>query len=62
MIPIWIYVVAAGIVMSALMALKTGREERTLEIENIEREGEVYMKRIEQEKEKRDREKAVGMD
>lgn len=61
MIPIWIYVVAAGIVMSALMALKTGREERTLEIENIEREGEVYMKRIEQEKEKRDREKAVGM-
>ena len=27
-IPIWIYAVVVGIVISALMAMKTGREER----------------------------------
>lgn len=52
-IPIWIYAVVAGIVISALMAIKTGREERQLEMENIEREGEIYMKRLEREKEMR---------
>ncbi len=52
-IPIWIYAVVAGIIISALMAIKTGREERQLEMEDIEREGEAYMKRLEQEKETR---------
>ncbi len=32
------------------MAIKTGREERLMEMENIEQEGEIYMKRLEQEK------------
>ncbi|WP_251554876.1 sporulation YhaL family protein [Neobacillus muris] len=50
-IPIWVYAVVAGIVISALMAIKTGREERQLEMEDIEREGEIYMQRLEQEKE-----------
>jgi len=36
------------------MAIKTGREERQLEMENIEQEGEIYMKRLEREKEKRE--------
>ena len=45
-IPIWVYAVVVGIVISALMALKTGREERLMEMENIEREGEIYMKRL----------------
>lgn len=35
------------------MAIKTGREERKLEFDAIEREGEIYMKRLEQEKEQR---------
>lgn len=35
------------------MAIKTGREERQLELENIEQEGEIYIKRLEQEKEMR---------
>ncbi|WP_082193306.1 sporulation YhaL family protein [Bacillus rubiinfantis] len=49
-IPIWIYFVMAGIIISAFMAIKTGREERLMEMENIEQEGEIYMKRLEQEK------------
>lgn len=52
-IPIWIYAVVVGIAVSALMAIKTGREERQLELENIEQEGEIYIKRLEQEKETR---------
>ncbi|WP_160724616.1 sporulation YhaL family protein [Bacillus sp. USDA818B3_A] len=59
-IPIWIYAVVAGIVISALMAIKTGREERQVEMESIEREGEVYIKRLEEEKEKRDELRATG--
>lgn len=57
-IPIWVYAVVVGIVISALMAIKTGREERMLEMENIEKEGEVYLTRLEQEKERREGERA----
>jgi hypothetical protein len=42
------------------MAIKTGREERQLELESIEREGEVYIKRLEEEKEKREEIRATG--
>ncbi|WP_084375027.1 sporulation YhaL family protein [Neobacillus soli] len=59
-IPIWIYAVVVGIVASAMMALKTGREERLVEMENIEQEGEIYMKRLEREKEKREDLRATG--
>jgi Na+/glutamate symporter len=59
-IPIWIYAILAGIIISAFMALKTGREERDLELENIEREGEVYIKRMEEEKEQRDVQKELS--
>jgi len=59
-IPIWIYAILAGIIISAFMALKTGREERELELENIEREGEVYIKRMEEEKEQRDVQKELS--
>ncbi|MBT2653782.1 sporulation YhaL family protein [Bacillus sp. ISL-18] len=59
-IPIWIYAVVAGIVISALMAIKTGREERQVEMESIEREGEIYIKRLEREKEKREELRAPG--
>ncbi|MDP4169182.1 MAG: sporulation YhaL family protein [Bacillota bacterium] len=50
MIPIWVYAVVFGIVISAAMALKTAKEERLIERESIEREGEIYMKRLEREK------------
>ncbi|MDP4104269.1 MAG: sporulation YhaL family protein [Bacillota bacterium] len=60
MIPIWVYAVVAGIIISAVMAIKTGREERVLELENIEKEGEVYMQRLEEEKETRETQKVMG--
>ncbi|MDQ1004207.1 Na+/glutamate symporter [Neobacillus niacini] len=59
-IPIWVYAVVVGIVISALMAIKTGREERMLEMENIEKEGEIYLTRLEQEKERRGGERATA--
>lgn len=59
-IPIWIYAVVVGIVVSALMAIKTGREERKMEQESIEQEGEIYIKRLEREKERREELNATG--
>jgi hypothetical protein len=59
-IPIWVYAVVVGIVISALMAIKTGREERILEVENIEKEGEIYLTRLEQEKERREGDRATA--
>lgn len=35
------------------MAIKTGKEEWEMEQESIEREGEIYMERLEKEKEDR---------
>ena len=52
-VPIWVIIVAAGIIVSAIMAIKAGKEERQVEMEMIEQEGEVYMERLEKEKEKR---------
>lgn len=46
--------------ISAYMAVKTGREERVRENEIIEREGEVYIKRIEKEREERSEERSFG--
>lgn len=54
-VPIWVIAVAAGIVFSAFMAVKTGKEEREKELESIELEGELYMKRLELEREQREK-------
>ncbi|MFE8700224.1 sporulation YhaL family protein [Cytobacillus sp. FJAT-54145] len=59
-IPIWVFFVVLGIAVSAYMALKTGREERQLEQESIEREGEIYIKRLEREKEEREVKRSLG--
>jgi hypothetical protein len=58
-IPIWVFAVLVGIMISAYMAVKTGKEERKLELESIEREGEIYMKRLEKEKDSRDNHERV---
>lgn len=52
-VPFWIYFIVAGIIISAYMAVKTGREEREREQREIEKEGEIYIERIEKEKEKK---------
>jgi cell division protein FtsL len=56
--PIWIWFVFVGIVVSAIMAIRTARQERLIENTWIEEEGQKYMERmrIEQEKRKSDRE------
>ncbi|MBB6443465.1 sporulation YhaL family protein [Bacillus benzoevorans] len=46
-LPFWIYFVVAGIMTSAYMVIKTGREDRRVEEEIIEREGQIYMERLE---------------
>ncbi|MGD6965429.1 hypothetical protein FZC78_16040 [Rossellomorea vietnamensis] len=52
-LPIWMYFIVAGIFVSAYMAMKSAKEDREVENEWIEQEGEVYIKRMENEKEKR---------
>ncbi|BCB02925.1 sporulation YhaL family protein [Bacillus sp. KH172YL63] len=52
-LPIWMYLVVAGIFGSAFMTIKSAKEEKSLEDEWIEKEGEVYIHRMEEEKEKR---------
>lgn len=59
-IPIWIYFVVTGIIISAFMAIKTGKEERQEEIETIEKEGEVYITRLEKEREERSERQVSG--
>lgn len=59
-IPFWIYFVVAGIIVSAYMVLRTGKEERMMEDEIIEREGEIYMQRLEKEREKKKTQNSAG--
>ncbi|TKC18154.1 sporulation YhaL family protein [Robertmurraya kyonggiensis] len=59
-IPVWILVLVGGIIISAFMAVKVGREEREEEREIIEREGEVYMERLKKEKEERSEGSSFG--
>ena len=44
--PIWIWAVFAGILISAGMAIYTARQERRQENEFIEEEGRKYMERL----------------
>jgi hypothetical protein len=60
-IPFWIYFIVIGIIISAYMVVRTGKEERRFEEEMIEREGEIYMERLEKERsDKREMEKSLG--
>jgi hypothetical protein len=52
-LPIWMYFIVAGIFVSAYMAMRSAKEDRDVENEWIEQEGEVYIRRMEDEKEKR---------
>ena len=45
-IPFWIYFVVMGIITSAYMVVRTGKEEKLIEEEMIEREGDIYMQTI----------------
>jgi hypothetical protein len=61
-IPFWIYFVVMGIITSAYMVVRTGKEEKLIEEELIEREGDIYMQRLEQEREgKKESEQSLGV-
>ena len=61
-IPFWVYFVVMGIITSAYMVVRTGKEEKLIEEEMIEREGDIYMQRLEQEREgKKESEKSLGL-
>ncbi|WP_018782683.1 sporulation YhaL family protein [Bacillus sp. 95MFCvi2.1] len=55
-LPWWIYLVIIGIIVSGYMVLYTSKKEQDMDNEFIEKEGEVYMKRLEEERERRNQE------
>ena len=54
-LPFWVYLVVMGIFFSGFMAIRTGQKEREIDDMYIEKEGQVYMQRMELEREKRKR-------
>ncbi|MFO1442758.1 sporulation YhaL family protein [Bacillus sp. Bva_UNVM-123] len=54
-LPVWAFFAFVGIVISAFMTIRTGKEERRIENESIELEGKIYMERIEEARLKRKR-------
>ncbi len=52
-LPWWIYLVLAGIVFSAYMMIKTAKEDQEVDMEFIEKEGEIYIQRMEEERARR---------
>lgn len=58
-LPIWVFLCIVFIFISGYMAVRAMRAEHNLEQEYIEREGQVYLKRMEQEKERREKRSAM---
>lgn len=52
-IPWWVFIIVLFICFSGYMAFKAMRAERELEQKFIEREGEIYIERMNEEREKR---------
>ncbi|WP_028402506.1 sporulation YhaL family protein [Ectobacillus panaciterrae] len=53
LLPWWVYLVIAGIVVSGYMVLYTSKKEEEIDQEFIEREGEIYMERLRAEQNRR---------
>lgn len=52
-VPWWVYLVVAGILFSGYQAFTISKAEREVDEKWLEEQGEVYMKRIKAEKERR---------
>ncbi|MBB3907607.1 sporulation YhaL family protein [Anoxybacillus rupiensis] len=52
-LPWWIYIVISGIIFSGYMTVRTAAKEREIDEAFIEKEGEIYMQRIREEKMRR---------
>ncbi|MGR9050928.1 sporulation YhaL family protein [Halobacillus faecis] len=61
-LPIWVFLCVVFIFISGYMAIRAMRAEHNLEQEYIEREGQVYLKRMEKEKERRGKRDAMMSD
>jgi hypothetical protein len=53
-LPIWMYAVVIGIFISGFMVVYTSRQEKEIDQEFIEKEGEIYLQRIKEEREQRE--------
>ncbi|MDQ0232316.1 sporulation YhaL family protein [Metabacillus malikii] len=53
LLPWWIYVCIIGILISGYMAFRTAREDKMVDQEFIEKEGQVFLERIEKERQMR---------
>ncbi|MFD1017750.1 sporulation YhaL family protein [Thalassobacillus hwangdonensis] len=56
-IPVWVFFCIVFIFISGYMAFRAFKAEHHLEQQFIEREGQVYMSRMEEEKKSRDEKK-----
>jgi hypothetical protein len=57
--PWWIYLILVGIVVSGYMTIRTAKKEREIDEAFIEKEGEVYMERIREERARRQQAKSL---
>ncbi|MBM7702689.1 sporulation YhaL family protein [Metabacillus iocasae] len=53
-LPVWLYLVVAGIFFSGFMAIRTAQQEKEVDDTFIEKEGQVYIERMKEEKERRE--------
>jgi len=53
MVPFWVYFILVGIAISAYMVIKTSREEQRLEMEQAEKEGQIYLERLKKERDRK---------
>ncbi|MCY8486646.1 sporulation YhaL family protein [Bacillus atrophaeus] len=51
--PWWVYLCIIGIIFSAYKLVTTAKEEEKLDQSFIEKEGQIYIERMEQEKQRR---------
>lgn len=54
MVETWVYFVLVGIIVSAIMVIKTGNEEKKMDETFIEKEGNIYIERMYEEKKRRE--------
>lgn len=52
-LPIWIYLVVAGIFFSGFMAIRLAQHDKQVDDSFIEKEGQVFIERMQVEKERR---------
>ncbi|MET3696368.1 sporulation protein YhaL [Bacillus oleivorans] len=52
-VPFWVILIVIGIIVSGIMTVKAGKDEQKEEEAFIEKEGEIFLERMEKEKERK---------